>query len=56
MSKVDFALFHTTYPCWLLLEYAFVSSSLVSTIVIAMVVYVGGDAKIFSFSFAFTFE
>ncbi len=24
-SNVDFALFHTTYPCWLLLEYAFVS-------------------------------
>ncbi len=22
-SNVDFALFHTTYPCWLLLEYAF---------------------------------
>ncbi len=40
MSNVDFALFHTTYPCWLLLEYAFVSSSLVFVIVIAMVVYV----------------
>ncbi len=40
MSKVDFALFHTTYLCWLLFEYACVSSSLVSMIVVAMVVYV----------------
>ncbi len=43
----DFALFHTIYPCWLLLEYAFVSSSLVSAIVVAMVVYVCVDAEIF---------
>ncbi len=28
MSDVDFASFHTTYPCWLLFEYACVSSSL----------------------------
>ncbi len=40
MSNVDFASFHATYPCWLLFEYACVSSSLVSAIV-AMVVYVG---------------
>ncbi len=55
MSNVDFALFHTTYPCWLLLEYAFVSSSLVSTIVVAMVVYVSVDAEIF-FLFHFHFR
>ncbi len=40
MSNVDFASFHITYLCWLLFEYACVSSSLVSTIVVAMVVYV----------------
>ncbi len=40
MSNIDFAPFHTTYPCWLLFEYACVSSSLVSAIVVAMVVYV----------------
>ncbi len=39
MNNGDFALFHTTYPCWVLLEYAFVSSSLVSAIVVAMGVY-----------------
>ncbi len=38
MSNVDFASFHTTYPCWLLFEYACVST-LVSAIV-AMVVYI----------------
>ncbi len=47
MSNVDFALFHTTYPCWLLLEHACVSSLLVSTIAVAMVVYVRVDAEIF---------
>ncbi len=40
MSNVDFASFRTTYPCWLLFEYACVSSSLVSVIVVAMVAYV----------------
>ncbi len=33
MSGVDFASFHTTYPCWLLFEYA-------CGIVVAIVVYV----------------
>ncbi len=49
MSNVDFALFHTTYPCWLLFEYACVSSSLVSLIVVmpGLCTHVwGGDIKI----------
>ncbi len=46
VSNVDFALFHSTYPCWLLLEYAFVSSSLASAIVVAVVVYVCVDEDI----------
>ncbi len=45
MSNIDFALFHTTYPYWLLFKCACVSSSLVSVIVIAMVVYVQGGQK-----------
>ncbi len=36
-----------------MLEYAFVSSSLVSAIVVAMVVYVLVDAEIFFFTFTF---
>ncbi len=40
VGNVDFASFHTTYPCQLLFEDACVSSSLVSAIVVAMVVYV----------------
>ncbi len=40
MSNVDFASFHKTYPCWLLFEYACVSSLLVSAIFVAMVAYV----------------
>ncbi len=48
MSNVDLAIFHKTYPCWLLLEYAFVSSSsLVCAIVVAMVVYVLVEVEIF---------
>ncbi len=31
---------YITYPCWLLLEYTFVPSSLISAIVVAMFVYV----------------
>ncbi len=45
MSNVDLALFHTSYPCWLFLEYDFVSPSLVCAIAVAMVVYVCGDKK-----------
>lgn len=54
MSNVDFALFHATYRCWLLFEYACVSSSLVSAIVIMpwFCMYVwGGDIKIGARSF-----
>ncbi len=40
MSNIDVGLLHTTYLCWLLFEYACVSSLLVSVIVVAMVVYV----------------
>ncbi len=40
MSNIEFALFHTTYLCWLLFEYACVSSSLISAIIVARVVYV----------------
>jgi len=40
VSNVDFALFHTTYPRWLLFESACVSSLIVSAIVVAMVAYV----------------
>ncbi len=39
MSNVDFASFHTIDPCWLLFEYACVSSSLVSAVIVIMVVY-----------------
>ncbi len=49
MSNVDFALFHSTYLCWLLFEYACVSSSLVSAIIImpGLCTYVWGrDIKI----------
>ncbi len=48
MSTVDFAAFHTTYLCWLLFEYACVSSLLVSAIVVMPVLctYVGRDIKI----------
>ncbi len=54
MSNVDFAFFHTTYSCRLLLEYAFVSSSIVAVIVIAMVVYVHVDVDIcFHFQFRY---
>ncbi len=49
MSNVEFALIHTAYLCCFLFEYAFVSSSLVSAIVImpGLCTYVwGGDIKI----------
>ncbi len=49
MSNVDFALFHTTYLCWLLFEYACVSSPLVSAIVVMPGLCTnvwGGDIKI----------
>ncbi len=49
MSNIDNALFHTTYPCWLILEYAFVSSSVISALVVAMVVYVGVHVEIVLF-------
>ncbi len=45
MSNIDFALFHTTYPCWLSLEYAVVSPLLVSAIVVAMVLYACVDVE-----------
>ncbi len=47
MSNIDFALFHTTYPCWLSLEYAVVSPLLVSAIVVAMVLYACVDVEYF---------
>ncbi len=49
MSNIAFALFHTTYPCWLLFEYACAASSLVSAIIVmpGLCMYVwGGDMKI----------
>ncbi len=40
MSNIDFALFHTIYLSWLLLEHTCVSSLLVSANVAAMVLYI----------------
>ncbi len=49
IGNVDFALFHTTYLCWLLFEYACEYASLVSAIGVmpGLCTYVwGGDIKI----------